>query len=484
MKTQSILSILILVGLLLGSIPIALKHPATAATINDRTQLVDINVTVTILKIRALDKNDVQVHKESYIEKDKKPNLFVKIFIDNQEFTSPVWTNQQYIYTPDFSATVNVPVGQNYLTVKIQLWDHSPTGDDLCDIGNTTDDATMNYSVQTGHWTGDDHIGDPSGYGRLNGCDDKKIYGGRGDAELWFTITQTDFGGDGVPYWMKTNVYQLDPYTDYSTYDPNNDGIPLPWDWKWTYDPFSTDNHAALDPENDGLSNKEEYLTSQWGSDPFAKDLFVELDQMSPSPTGETSIFPDDSKEILYTAYDRYNLVYHLDDGTWNGTCSEMIPFDNATSWEDLDVIYSNYFLRYDGQPSWRLGIFHYGVLVYQCEEANGMMFNQDAYQISSHGLDGKMKDPLLNRTVVYASAYMHECGHTLLGWVPIPGHNSRSGMPWQLGWWLNRPYKSCMNYGYMFYTVDYSDGSRPIRDYDDWERMDLTNFQNGGPDL
>ncbi|MCK5030238.1 MAG: hypothetical protein KAR64_02115, partial [Thermoplasmatales archaeon] len=76
-----------------------------------------------------------------------------------------------------------------------------------------------------------------------------------------------------------------------------------------------------------------------------------------------------------------------------------------------------------------------------------------------------------------YASAYMHETGHSLIGW-PIPGHNTRSYYPWQIGFWIARPYKSCMNYGYMYTSVDYSDGSRPFGDYDDWERMDLTSFQ------
>ena len=75
----------------------------------------------------------------------------------------------------------------------------------------------------------------------------------------------------------------------------------------------------------------------------------------------------------------------------------------------------------------------------------------------------------------------MHEAGHTF-DFNPIPGHNSWSGSPMQIGWWLNRPYKSCMNYGYTFYTVDYSNGARPIRDYDDWERMDLSHFERNWP--
>ena len=74
----------------------------------------------------------------------------------------------------------------------------------------------------------------------------------------------------------------------------------------------------------------------------------------------------------------------------------------------------------------------------------------------------------------------MHELGHTLgiFGNRP-PGCDDQGGKyPWQLGWWLNRPYKSCMNYGYTYYLVDYSDGSRGKRDFDDWHNIDLQHFE------
>jgi len=34
------------------------------------------------------------------------------------------------------------------------------------------------------------------------------------------------------------------------------------------------------------------------------------------------------------------------------------------------------------------------------------------------------------------------------------------------------------MNYGWMYYLVDYSDGSRPIPDIDDWSRIDYDAFE------
>ena len=78
---------------------------------------------------------------------------------------------------------------------------------------------------------------------------------------------------------------------------------------------------------------------------------------------------------------------------------------------------------------------------------------------------------------IAYASGYMHELGHTLD--IRIPGgHDPSSAAPWKIGWWKWRPYKSCMNYGYVFFLIDYSNGSHGRNDHDDWGTLDLTYFQ------
>jgi hypothetical protein len=196
---------------------------------------------------------------------------------------------------------------------------------------------------------------------------------------------------------------------------------------------------------------------------------------MGEGSQGETSLLPEGSKELLSTAYDRQNIVYHLDDGSWEESGSDMIPFDKFSERSELNSIYQQYFLH-GNESNWRRGIFRYGLLVYDAGWP-GFMVGRNRFQISSKGLEEKAQIPFFERDVVYASCYMHESGH-LLGFWPIPGHNQWSTAPWKIGWWINRPYKSCMNYAYMYYTVDYSDGSRLIRDYDDWSRMDLTYFE------
>jgi hypothetical protein len=156
------------------------------------------------------------------------------------------------------------------------------------------------------------------------------------------------------------------------------------------------------------------------------------------------------------------------------GSASDEVPFDEVTNWDELDSIYLNYFVY--NQEQWRSGVFHYGVVIYQNSWVCGNAFGSNRYQISAKGMEEKSKFPFFERDEVYASAYMHELGHTL-GFRNIPGHNPFSSYPWQIGFWLNRPYRSCMNYGFMYYTVDYSDGSSIPPDLDDWTRMDLSYF-------
>ena len=121
--------------------------------------------------------------------------------------------------------------------------------------------------------------------------------------------------------------------------------------------------------------------------------------------------------------------------------------------------------------------------MIYNAEGASGYCFRSDAFQISRVGLEKKVLSPVCgNRDVVYASAYMHELGHSL-GLVFLGGHSRDAYFPWQPLWWKFRPYKSIMNYGYMYGflhdLVDYSDGSRGKNDFNDWENIDFYNFQS-----
>lgn len=478
----------------------------------DFDPLVDLTVTFEVLKIRSLEKVDNHLNIREYIDRYSDPDFYLKVWIDNELFESPIWRNTRYVYEPDWIVTVNVPDDEEWVNVKIQLWDWNLGRDQKCDIsgsqvdGKDTYEVTLQYNLKYGYWVGDDYNqnlyinADPSGYGRLNGCDDGSIYQHDFDCELWFDIHQNDFDGDGIPYWTETEVYHTDPSVDDQGRDDDGDGVPIEWEHKWGqsyswdyhvfdynhlcwYDPFTWENHTILDPDNDALSNYQEYLTSYYGSDPFRKDLLVELDIMETGPSGEITEFPDESKELLRTVFDRQNIVYHLDDGALGG--GEIIPFDDSATDEEIKQIYWKYFLHQD-ENNWRWGVFHYGLVIYNAERYPGFGFTGgvkpviDSYQISAQGMEKKAKNPLLKRDIVYASAYMHECGHTLgIFHGNTPGCDDQQSLyPWQLNWWKYRAYKSVMNYGYTYQILDYSDGSRGKNDFNDWNRIDFKFFQ------
>lgn len=481
----------------------------TAETVMiDIDPLVNLQVTVTINEIRALD--DIDAHSD--------PDFYVKVFINEKEFTSPVWNNQKYIRDPEWSCTWDVPDEVEYVNITIQLWDKNIGFDTLCDIAQNDNsnadrkDLFLYYSLKSGHWIGDDMIYIPhswdmdlSGYGRGNGCDDNSIYVQDNDCEIFFEVTQNDYDDDGLPYWVETDIFHTDPTINDKGGDDDQDGIPIEWEWKWGhmidweydedadewmlannwfYDPFEYNDFDNMDDDMDGLNNIEEYRTSQWGSDPFRKDLFVELDQMEAGPNGEQAcILPEGSKELIRDAFDRQNVLFHLDDGTWDGESgSELIPFDEYSTGSEINRFYTDYFLH-NNENNWRKGVFHHGLVIYEAEGAAGFLYRSDAYQISVVGMEKKVRSPICgSRDVVYASAYMHELGHSL-GLMFLGGHSRDAYYPWQPLWWKFRPYKSIMNYGYMYGflhdLVDYSDGSRGKNDFDDWSNLDLLYFES-----
>ena len=175
------IGVVLLIGILLFSMSGMVNSSLITTLYNDDFDpLVDIEVTVEILTIRSLEKQDRQLFFKEIIDKNSDPDFYLKIFINDVEFKSDTWGNTKYIYDPDFEATLNVPDDQEFVDIKIQLWDEkdeSGVDDRLCDIsGGSDEDVEITYSIKTGRWTGDDSLQDSSGYGRLCGTDDGTIY--------------------------------------------------------------------------------------------------------------------------------------------------------------------------------------------------------------------------------------------------------------------------------------------------------------------
>ena len=88
----------------------SLHHSTTVDTIecvqvdDDLDPLVDLTVTVEITQIRTLETSDFGIRPIDKIDLTSDPDFYVKVFINDEEFTSPIWYDTKYIYQPEWSA--------------------------------------------------------------------------------------------------------------------------------------------------------------------------------------------------------------------------------------------------------------------------------------------------------------------------------------------------------------------------------------------
>ncbi len=448
----------------------------------DYDPLVDVNITVDIEAIRALDRIDFL----------SKPDFFVIIRINDAEYTSSIWENTSYLYNC-FSVTTDVPDDVKTVDVGIQLWDRDGDTSKQCDISKELNingsglDVQVTYDISTGRWSGDNSNQDITGYGRVSGSADGSIDKDENDCELWFSIYQNDFDDDGLPYWVETNIYGTDPTKDDTGSDVDGDGIPIEWEHRYGYNPLIWDDHGNLDPDGDSINNIEEYWTIDFGSDPFRKDVFLEIDYMQES-NGEIQKVSQDALEMVQTPFHRRNIIFHFDTGQLNG--GEIVPYDDDCTFEEIRAIWNQYFLH-DNPNDWRRGVFHYVIFVHD-QTPKGYGFSgdvspywgynpgTDAFAIANVLVVKKAKLWFKSTDYITASLIIHEMGHNfgIRFGEPFGCDNRLSTSPLRLGWYIWGNYKSIMNYRYTYTILDYSDGSHGKIDYDDWDKIDLTYFE------
>lgn len=261
--------------------------------------------------------------------------------------------------------------------------------------------------------------------------------------------------------------------------DTDNDGCPDWWEEKWGYAPFIMDNHSLLDPDNDSLNNIEECFTDQWGSNPFYKDVFLEIDWINTSKNGITN---RPSNEYILQIVSRFNengINIHIDVGDLGGGAE--IPYKEFLTHSDFCDIYWDYFLHNDlNNP--RKGVFHYGLITNYDQDESQVQMGWDHIDYSIVDADGQCeRHPEYSREKLIAYAFMHELGHTFgLFTEKNPGvDNICTAVPIYKEFWRYFPYKSCMNYRYVYRVMDYSNGESGRHDYDDWGNLDLSYFKN-----
>jgi len=282
-----------------------------------------------------------------------------------------------------------------------------------------------------------------------------------------------------IPTKRYTTIPQEQPIITLTGTDSDNDGAPDWWEEKWGYSTNIPDDHQHLDPDEDALTNIQEAYMDALGSNPFHKDIFLEIDWMS-CPENE-DIKPNATwLEKIVDSFAKQSISLHIDVGLSGG--GEEIEFscDETSSYTDLIDLYWDYFLH-NNLTNPRKGLFHYGLICYYCPDVNFpfMGWNAlDSFAISVQWLEENL--PQYQRQQLITGGIIHHLGHTLgliadsfqaidnIDTLRIPS----------IHWLQYLSYKSCMNYFYKFRLFTFSLGFNDPYDFNDWAAMDFSFFQ------
>lgn len=421
-----------------------------AAVIEDVDPTVDLSIDVIIKRVRTMD-----------IAINQPPTFYVTVRVGGEEWESE--TFQGFDIMSLGTAHFDIPDDEEKVAVTIEVMKNGMEAD----ISGNGTGVDLTYDLLTGSWSGDDVLGDASGYGHAGGHEDGIV--NESDCEIWFDIMQNDYDGDGLTYWEEMNIYATDPLKNDAGRDDDNDSLPIEWEDHWGYDPFSYDDHATLDPDRDGIQNTEEYMMANWYADPFRQDIYIENDYLA-EHNGIQPVMPEESMQMQYSAFTKHSIMLLIDDGLMGG--SEEIPYEEL-NWDSIGEVYTEYFLHND-EDNPRKGVFHYAIIIHEFRDfgrgVGGFNFRRDAFAICSAYIQ-KWRPWDEGMIIGHGGSYMHELGHQL-------GLPHLKVFPWQLLYWFSWNYKSCMNYRYNFKIVDYSDGTHGFMDRDEWGSLDLQRFE------
>jgi hypothetical protein len=410
-----------------------------------------------------------------------QPLIYYEITIDDlEEFTNKeaavhIWDT----IGKENRIMKNVDQEQESSEITIKIFEEKNTG--LLGLKTSNilhEEIHVTYDYRTGRWTGDDFLMDKDGLGHY-----------RGDTiEIWFNIYQTDKDGDYIPYWIEQNVLKTDPRVSDLDRDPDSDGIPTSWEWRWGYDPFTWDNHEILDPDIDGIQNIEEYQMEKYFANPYQQDIYIETDGMVKGGLFDiTHVWYEESNQIVIERFASNGINVYIDNG-WNtgltNSGGELLSHYNNLD-QDIGVMLQFYDHNFDDS---RKGIFRYMIIGHKGGFCIPSEFNRyDTIVIRSSPNSNIKILAVTPRTqrIALAAAAMHEIGHSL-GVTPwtfqgndnISFNYGRAEKQRYDNTWGD--YYSVMNYRYIwdFKCADYSNGddSTPY-DQNDWEHFYLPTF-------
>ncbi|UCH71504.1 MAG: hypothetical protein JSW62_03650 [Thermoplasmatales archaeon] len=498
--TVIVISFLILSGILIyfdifEKKEILIEEEYPTFEIDERiSPLTNLAISLEIHRIRK--KGFEEIIRKPGISWKKKPSFRYTVFLHDAEFEGHTINSWDTGYV-GWELTRDVDDSEK--TSKIELTIYEPRKNLFKTYEKEVSNFEIVYNFKTGRWKGDDSFNDRDGYGHFNG--DKY--------EIWFDVHQKDLDGDGIPYWTEVNVLRTDPKIDDSELDPDGDGVPTTWEWKWGYNHTSFDHHSFLDPDKDGIENSEEYMLEKWQANPYQPEIYIEVDFMNGKLFESDYMFWKESQQLLidkfsqrkYKALNYSNsITVHIDDGCMGGG-GEVLDHVGFYIDQESGIVSEFYKYHFDDE---RKGTFRYMVMAYDAGWAHPQDFKgwYDVICVGS-SLDfhtdwtrGRNWGPRIRR-IVQAIQVMHEIGHTC-NLMPEYCQGIDNTSNEAITYWKN--YQSCMNYRWMYrrnlYTVllgkdykglmlDYSDGSRnePNRpDCDDWAQLDISFFQRSSP--
>jgi nitrous oxidase accessory protein len=305
---------------------------------------------------------------------------------------------------------------------------------------------------------------------------------GRIKSYPWSTQLLPDVGANWTsnkPYLNRTIQNPIRRSIHFSSNDTDGDGAPDWWETKWGYDPYKWENHSYLDPDDDGLNNIEECYTDAYGSNPFHKDIFLEIDWITSKNLQQTNKPNSQLIKEAEDVFEQHNISLHIDVGDYDG--GEEIPYFSNLTDSSLIDLYWNYFLHNDMNNP-RKGIFRYGIICDVGPDVNFpfMGWDQlDSFLISAEQLSEQ--NPLMNRSQIILKASIHHLGHTLGLLADLYDGIDNLGTlhPFTKQWFMYRNYKSSMNYLYKYRTFSYSDGTHGPGDFNDYQHLNFSFFKN-----
>jgi hypothetical protein len=419
------------------------------------------------------------------------PNFYFITIIDDQEYVSKDVhaagaSSEQFFDTWDtmfLENKINRNVEEEQETSEVELIIMEQVKQGIFGLRKNNiemERIQVTYDFRTGRWHGaSDSFNDSDGYGHYVGE----------NYEIWFNIYQTDKDGDRIPYWTEVNILNTSPEIDDTHLDPDKDGIPTIWEWKWGYNPHKFDNHSTLDPEQDGLDNIEEYKMEKYFADPVKQDIFIESDGMEKGGLFDWNhYFWLESQQVVIERFAQHGINVYIDAGWPGGPVNgggEKLKYYETIS-QDSGMVLQFYRHHFSDE---RKGIFRYLIIGKNAGFCHPAEFNRyDTMALGTNRIKymmNRLAFTTRKQRLALAAGVMHELGHSLgIGPWNVGGNDNlsyiegRAAKNVYLEKWGD--YKSVMNYYYIwkYDIVDYSDGSHGPNDVNDWELFDLTAFQ------